>query len=249
MGSEEKWLKPKEAEKLAGTSRTMLTRAVDAGFMRRKRNASGYVYSYADCEEYQERKEERIEASRKRRKEAKDPIIDDMSPETPLLQQAYGMIQILVGPAQQFGALLKSENDALRRRCSHLEERHDELITAREQLLDFTAERDIERKHAASADKRKDKALTTLQDNVFPMLVGGLTKGKGGPKQAEAAKAGLEMFRSLDENQIQLLLHTELTTEPQKAKLRTVLGALGVELKELAEEDIVAEGVESNATS
>lgn len=204
MGEPKKeWVSCTDAERMFKKSRRTIIRLSTQGLVERKRDSDRepWVYSVADLERYYEQKEADAETA-----------------QDSLLEQAYGMVGTLIGPAKQFCELLIAENEYQRRRIAHLEQRHDELITAREDLLNMKVERELAATQVAATEARKERAFKVIENQVAPKLL---------KMTGKAGKAG-ELLSSLDEGQVELLLNTDLITTPQKELLKGLLEERGV---------------------
>lgn len=204
MGDEKKeWLSCSDAERRFGKSRRTIIRLATQGLVERRRDndREPWVYSVADLERYYEQKDADAETA-----------------QDSLLEQAYGMVGTLIGPAKQFCELLIAENEYQRQRIQHLEARHDELITAREELLNMKVEREMAAKQVDATEGRKERAFKVIEQQVAPKLL--KMVGKGG----DAGK----LLESLDEGQLELLLNTDLIRDDQKNLLKSLLDARGV---------------------
>lgn len=202
------WISATEAERLLGVSRRTVARLASGGVVERKREEGGpWLYSRSDCERYLDTKD------------------NDTGPEQ-LLSQAYQALNVFIAPAKEFSRMLQEENKLLRERCAQLEARHDELIRAREELLDRKVDRDLAVQHMTQVEDRKERAFKLIETNVGPKLLAAV-----GGKSAAAGK----LLDSLTEDQLTLLMNTDLISDDQKALLKKVLEAKGAKFEETTE--------------
>lgn len=190
------WVTVGEATAAANCSRRQLNRLVQQGVVARQKQQGVYHYSRPDCEAI-----------------AAGDVIpeDEAEQQVPrIVAQCHRTIEHLLAPSRLWCEMVTKENEALRARCEKLEARHAELIDARERLLDASAEREMLLRAADASEKRKAMAIHQLA-KLMPLIT------------AKLGNPAAELLGSLDENQLQLLLQTELITEQQKALLRACL--------------------------
>lgn len=194
------WIHAVEATKVAACSRRQLDRMVARGLVQRLKRGSAYQYSRTDCAAYAAGD---IDAG--------DDVDDADDPTMPkLVAQCHRTIEHLLAPAKLFAELVAEENNSLRARCEQLEARHSELINARESLLDASAERQMLLQVTEKGEERKALVMKQLAQ-LIPVI------------SAKLGSPAAELLASLDADQLQLLLATDLITESQKNLLRACL--------------------------
>ena len=205
----QEWLTATQAARLLGAHRRTLERLGDQLVIAKERDddAKPWLYSRRDIETYKQQK-----------------AAGRLAPVTgeDMLAQAYGLIKDLQGPSRQFGEMLQKENTALRDRCAALEKRHDELISVCESLLNDQVVRDLAATQATAVEERKERAFKLVETTVGPKLLGLI-----GGKSSSAGK----LLDTLTEDQLTLLLNTDLIDEDQKVLLRDVLKAKGATIE------------------
>ena len=188
------WLTAKEAADLTGMSRRTLQRHVDAGRLTVETFDGVRHYSEPDCE--------RLLAG---------PAESDGGAEGQTLAMLLDFVRVLMAPAKQYNDMMAAHCARLEDRCKHLEQRHDDLVTAKEAFIDASHEREMETRMFEAQQKRRDAAVNLAMEKGLPLMFGG--KGKSMSK----------LLESLNETQVQLLLDTDLTTDEQKVILRDLL--------------------------
>lgn len=191
---------------MTGASRRTLNRLHEKGTIPRMHRDGQYHYSRTACEAWANG-------------ETDDEDGDDASPYR-LITQCHRTIAQLLAPAEMFSRMVVEQNAAMGKRIADLERGHEELIKAREELLDASAERALLLKAQENSDKRKAWGMQQLA-RVLPFI---------GGKDDSAMK----LLASFDPDQLQLLLETDLINDEQKTLLRQCLEstpALGAETK------------------
>lgn len=214
MVAEAKYVTAALAGRYARVSVRTLARLAEAGTIaRRKTDGGAWEYSSEDAKRYGSGKEA-------------ESVDSDA-----LLGQAYSAIKDLQAPSRMFVEALQEEMLRLRDRCRYLEERHDQLVTTREQWLNQQHERDMANAMLKGIEERKERAFKAVERYAIPKLVSSF----GGNDDI------VKLLQSFDEAQIELLLNTELVTEEQKKLLRKLfeekLGAKFEESEEPAEQE------------
>ena len=189
------WLTAKEASDLTGMSRRTLQRHVDAGRLT--------CETVEGVRKYAEEDLERLLAG------PADPPPD---PGAQVLAQSLELNRLLLQPARLYSDLIERHALQMAERVKHLEQRHDELVSAKEEFIDASAERDMAMKVLEGSQARKDKAFNFALEKGVPLVLAG---GKGG--------AMAKLIASLTPDQVELLLNTDLTTDAQKELLKGML--------------------------
>lgn len=161
-----------------------------------------------------------------------DGSADTLRQALALLQQAHGQIATQAAPAQLLLELLAAENRRLSEQNAELLKTHLELVKAREQALSEQHARDIAAATLSSQEARKDKVFAGLA-RVAPRLLKQFETSLGGGPQVAAA---VSLMRSLERNQLEVLLASDFVTDAQKEYLRVVLEHTG-SVGESAEEE------------
>lgn len=135
-----------------------------------------------------------------------------------LLKQSHShneqVLQLVRDPMRLLLERYTEDNKALRERVAHLESRHDELIAAREKYLSEQHLRDMLQADQDRQHARKDKALALVSENVPKLLAA------ANPE----AQTVVKLLRSLNADQRDMLLLTDLLSPEQKAQVRALVG-------------------------
>ncbi len=149
-----------------------------------------------------------------------------------LLQQELGnnreLMKLVLNPNNALLSMLKDENAALRQRCSTLEDKHTDLVMAREEMLSQVHERGLATKTVEAQEKRKTQAFGMLMQSM-PTLAkqmgidpSKLAQGLSNEDQGKV-NAAVELLTSIDPEMLEALGASGMLNDEQMILLRKIV--------------------------